>query len=84
MKLSLPNMHRADFVLIVHNMFERQRAVSISYLRAKAQIGDVMNGELFAEMSSDDLQNAARRMTFNIPGQRTSGENFFAIHECCN
>ncbi len=59
MKLSSPNMHHADFVLIVHNIFERQRAVSISYLRAKAQINDVMNGELFSKMSPDHLQSAA-------------------------
>ena len=36
-----------------------------------------MNGELFSEMSSRDLQNAAQRTTLNIPGQRTSGENFW-------
>ena len=35
MKLSLPNMRCADFVQIVHNMFERQRAVSVLYLQAK-------------------------------------------------
>ena len=27
-------------------------------------------------MSSRDLQNAAQRMTLNIPGQRTCDENF--------
>jgi hypothetical protein len=55
MRLSLPNMHRPDFVLIVHNMFERHKAVSTSYLRAKAQIGENTNADLFAEMSCEDL-----------------------------
>ncbi len=69
-------MHCADFILIVRNMFERHKAVTTSYLLAKAQVDEISNADLFAEMSSEDLQNAARRQQFNLPGERTTGETF--------
>ena len=77
LKLSLPNMHRGDFILVIHNMFERYKAVNTSFLRARMQIGEFTNAELFSEMSSDDLQSAARRKSNNCHGgPRTTGERF--------
>jgi hypothetical protein len=72
MKLGLPNS--ADFVLIVHNMFESHKTVSTAYLRALAPVGEITNGELFAEMSSEDLQSAARRQHYSISGNQNTGE----------
>jgi hypothetical protein len=57
-------------------MVERHKAVATFYLRAKAKVGENSNADLFAEMSSEDLQNAARQQQFNLPGQRTAGETF--------
>jgi hypothetical protein len=75
LRLSLPNMHRAEFILIIHNMFERNRAVLTSFLRAKTEIGSSSQAELFADMSSEDLQNAARRSNI-FDGERTCGQIF--------
>jgi hypothetical protein len=38
--LSIASFHRSDFILVLHNMYERQRAVSIAYLRCKNMVGD--------------------------------------------
>ena len=77
LRLSLPNMHRGEFILVIHNMFERYKAVNTSFLRARMQIGELTNAELFSEMSSDDLQSAAHRKTNNCHGgPRTTGERF--------
>jgi PIF1-like helicase/Helitron helicase-like domain at N-terminus len=77
MKLSLPNMHRADFVLVVHNMFERNRAVSTSWMRGIAPHGAGNYGELFAEMDSEELQMAAKRRDRKDTRGTTVEETFF-------
>ena len=77
MKLSLPNMHRADFVLVVHNMFERNRAVSTSWMRGVAPHGAGNYGELFAEMDSEELQMAAKRQDRKDSRGNSVEETFF-------
>jgi hypothetical protein len=77
MKLSLPNMHRADFVLVVHNMFERNRAVSTSWMRGVAPHGTGNYGELFAEMDSEELQMVAKRRDRKDTSGNSVEETFF-------
>jgi hypothetical protein len=39
--------HRSEFILVLHNMYEKQRAVSVSFLRCKNKVGDDSIGERF-------------------------------------
>jgi hypothetical protein len=50
-KLSICHFHWSDFILVLHNMYERQRAVSISYLSVIKQLGNDSFAEKIAEMS---------------------------------
>ncbi len=61
LSLSLPNMHCGDFVLVVHNMFERYRAVSASWLCARSSLSTSNYGKLFSQMDTDVLLWVASR-----------------------
>jgi hypothetical protein len=39
-KLSISHFHWSDFILVLHNMYERQRTVSVLYLRVIEQLGN--------------------------------------------
>jgi hypothetical protein len=59
---SIAHFHRADFILVLHNMYERQRAVSVAYLRAKnTLLGNDSFAEHVAGMGVAQLQNAINR-----------------------
>jgi hypothetical protein len=66
-KLSIHHFHRSDFILVLQNMYERQRAVSVSYLRVIKQLGDDSFGEQIAEMSVPQLQNAINQAHAGLP-----------------
>jgi hypothetical protein len=70
----LPNMHRPDFVLIVHNMYERHRAMSASWLRAKSSFSTSNYGEIFADIDKGKLHQTASRI-------QNKGTNFSFKHE---
>lgn len=65
--LSTPAMHRGDFVLVMHNMYERQRAVSLAYLRCKHKVGDTAIASHFADMTLSQLQASINRRQSDMP-----------------
>ena len=61
LSLSLPNMHRPEFILVTHNMYERHRAAEVSYLRCNYKSGGSSRAESFASMSVERLKSAVNR-----------------------
>jgi len=61
LSLSLPNMHRAEFGVVVHNMYERHRAVGVSFLRCKHQSSGTSRAESFADINVEQLRSAINR-----------------------
>ena len=60
MTLSNPCFHKAEFVLVTHNMFERKRLVSASHVRvddAEKCLTGKMNNESMADAIDDHLGN---------------------------
>ena len=68
-RLSICHMHRGDFILVLHNMYERQRAVSIAYLRCLHKVGDESIAEHFANLTVPQLQRAINRVQSNLSAQ---------------
>ena len=54
----IQHMHRGDFTLILHNMFERHKAISLAYLRCMHNVGNDTVGEHFGNMTLTELQRA--------------------------
>ena len=56
-QLSLPNMHKADFLLILHNMFEHERAMRSAIWQCNSRADRYRNttGILFVDMTSNEL-----------------------------
>ena len=82
--LSIPHFHRGDFILVLHNMNERQRAVSVSYLRVMKQMGNDSFAEQIAEMGVEQLQSAINRTHagLNVP-DRVTREFLKSIDAVC-
>ena len=64
--LRLPAFHRPEFVCITHNMFERQRMVSNSYIKTSDQ-----EAENFANITPEEMNDAIDRLA---DGSRGSGD----------
>ena len=67
--LAICHMHRGDFILVLHNMYERHKAVSIAYLRCLYKVGDDTIGEHFANMTVAQLQSAINRAQSHLTTQ---------------
>jgi hypothetical protein len=65
--LSDPDNHRPDFVLMLHNMFERQRMVKNTFLRCNDDMA-----QSFANINKDEMQNAVSRMLDGSRGANSS------------
>ena len=82
--LSIRHMHRGDFILVLHNMYEKQKAVSIAYLRCLHREGDGTIAEHFASMTVAQLQNAMNRAQSYLPCQdRIAGQLLRSIDAVC-
>jgi hypothetical protein len=68
-RLSIRYMHQGDFILVIHNMYEKHKAVSIAYLRCLHKEGDQNIAKLFANMTVEQLQNAINRVQSHTPNQ---------------
>ena len=66
-RLSIREMQRGDFILVLHNMYERQRAVRIAYLRCLHKVGEDSIAEHFANMTIPQLQSAINRAQSHLP-----------------
>ena len=65
--MSIPHFQRGDFLLILHNMFERQKAVNVSYLRCINNFGEDSMGEHYASMTVEQLRAAIARRESCLP-----------------
>ena len=59
-RLSLPQMHKPDFILILHNMFERDKILKSAVWKcnSKHKMNDPTLGQNFGVMSTLDLKRA--------------------------
>jgi hypothetical protein len=77
-------MHRGDFILVLHNMYEKKKAVSIAYLRCLHKEGDGSIAEHFANMSVAQLQNAINREQSHLPSRdRLAGKLLPSVDAVC-
>ena len=67
--LSIPAFHHADFVLTIHNMFERSRALTGS-------IWQVMGGKEKCDVTEEELNQAISRKLKGLPDKHGKGSNF--------
>ena len=65
--LSIRHFHRGDFILVLHNMYERQRAVSVSFLRCKNNFRNDSLADHIAGMGLAQLQSAINRTHAGLP-----------------
>ena len=72
--LSRPTFHEACFALVVHNMFERARALNGSIWR-------VMGRHELCKVSEEELNIAIKRKQKGLPAQNGPGDKFLSsIH----
>ena len=72
--LSIPHFHEASFVLVIHNMFERCKALTGAIWR-------VMGGNETCNVSEEDLNEAVSRKLNGLPPVNGPGESFLdSIH----
>ena len=65
-ELSIANMHRPDFVLVLHNMYERHQALNRSYLKCINRVGNKSAAEAFSDISVRGLQVAIASRNVNM------------------
>jgi len=67
-RLSSRHTKRGDFMLVLHNMYERHHAVSVAYLRCLHKVDDDTTiAEHFANMTVAQLQSAINCAQSNLP-----------------
>jgi hypothetical protein len=65
--LSIRFFHRSDFILVLHNMYEKQRAVSVAFLWCKNNVGSDSMAEQFSEITVPQLQNVISQTQTGLP-----------------
>ena len=68
LSLSIPTFHEADFVLVIHNMFEKSKALS-------AALWQVKGGEK-CDVTEEDLNIAISRQQHGLPAINGPGQKF--------
>jgi hypothetical protein len=84
--LSLPNMHKADFNLILHNMFERDRVLRSGVWQCNKHFGlnDPSVGDCFAAMTTRELTSAVNHVHNGVVAGLGVGSMFLrTINACC-
>ena len=69
-------MHQGDFTLVLHNMFERHKAISLAYLRCMHNVGNDTVGEHFGNMTLTELERAIHQAQSNLPIQDQTAKQF--------
>ena len=75
LSLSLPALHRSDFVLVVHNMFERSRALN-------GALWQVMGQGVKCDISEEELNAAISRKLNGLPSVNGPGTDFLQSVQC--
>jgi hypothetical protein len=64
---SISCFHRSDFILVLHNMYEKQKAVSVAFLRCINGGGNDSIGERISEISVPQLKQGISRIQAGLP-----------------
>ena len=75
-QMSIRHMHRGDFTLVLHNMFERHKAISLAYLQTMHNVGNDTVGEHFGNMTLTELQRAIHQAQSNLSIQDQTAKQF--------
>ena len=77
-------MHRGDFILVLHNMFERHKAISLAYLWCMHKVRNDTVGEHFGNMTLTQLKRAIHRSHSNLLVQdQTAKQSLNSIDAIC-
>ena len=57
-RMLIRHMHWGDFTLVLHNIFERHKAINLAYLRCMHNVGNDTIGEHFGNMTLTELERA--------------------------
>ena len=83
-QMSIQHMHQGDFILILHNMFERQKAISLAYLCCVHKVGNDTVGEHFGNMTVTELERAIHQAQSNLSVQDQIAKQFLnSINVIC-
>ena len=69
LSLSIPTFHEADFVLVIHNMFERSRALSGAFWQ-------VIGGNEKCDVTEEEMNMAISRQLNGLPAVNGPGKKF--------
>ena len=69
-------MHRGDFTLVLHNMFERHKAINLAYLWCMHNVRNNTVGEYFGNMTLTELQRSIHQAQSNLPIQDQTAKQF--------
>lgn len=58
LSLAIANMHRAEFILVCHNIIVRDNAMTTAYLRCKDQVGGNSAAVQYSKLSQEDMAHA--------------------------
>ena len=83
LRLSLPQMHQGPFILVTHNIYERNRASTLAYLRCIHRDGDLSAAEAFSQFGISDVQQAINRKHSNIAIRDKTMSRFVSSLEAC-
>ena len=75
-RMSIRHMHQGDFTLILHNMFERHKAISLAYLQCMHNVGNDTVGKHFGNMTLTELERAIHQAQSNLSIQDQTAKQF--------
>ena len=78
------HMHQGDFILVLHNMFERHKAISVTYLCCIHKVRNDTVGEYFGNMTVTQLERAIHQAQSNLSVQDQTAKQFLnSINVIC-
>ena len=81
--MSLPQMHRPDFVLVVTSMYARMLAFDTGFIKCKAKVNGATLAERVSNLTPEDISRAAARRDDVLPVGGTSGQFLNAVSTSC-
>jgi hypothetical protein len=65
--LSSPAMHCGDFILVMHNMYEKNHAMTVAYLHCLQKDDDNSIAEQYANMTLKQIQTSIECAEYGLP-----------------
>ena len=77
-------MHQGDVILVLHNMFERHKVMSLAYLQCMHKVGNDTVGKPFGNMTLTQLERAIHQAQSNLSFQDQTAKQFLnSINAVC-